>query len=161
MPVVIDSRIQTAPFDPGVELAALTGADPDCGAVASFVGQVRAGAGLKILELEHYPGRTERALIRIAEAAARRWPLARVRIVHRVGSMAVGEPIVFVGAAAPHRRAALAATAYLIDVLKTQAPFWKKEYGADFERWVEPTPEDAAAAEQWLADEAPTEAGHD
>jgi molybdopterin synthase catalytic subunit len=161
VPAEIDSRIQTAPFDAGAELAALTGADPDCGAVASFVGQVRAGGGLEILELEHYPGRTERALVRIAEAASARWPLSRVRIVHRVGPMRVGEPIVFVGAAAPHRRAALAATAYLIDVLKTQAPFWKKEIGASFERWVEPTAEDAAAAEQWLRDEEPVEASHD
>jgi molybdopterin synthase catalytic subunit len=156
--VVIDSRIQTAPFDAGAELAALTGADPDCGAVASFVGQVRAGNGLETLELEHYPGRTERALVRIAEAAAVRWPLSRVRIVHRVGPMQVGEPIVFVGASAPHRRAALAATAYLIDVLKTQAPFWKKEIGPGFARWVEPTAEDAAAAEQWLKDEASEDA---
>ncbi len=162
MPVAIDSRIQTEPFDAGAELAALTGSDPECGAVASFVGQVRASGGLETLELEHYPGRTERALVRIAEAAAERWPLSRVRIVHRVGPMPVGEPIVFVGASAPHRRAALAATAYLIDVLKTQAPFWKKEHGQDggrtFERWVEPTAEDAAAAEQWLKDEAGADA---
>lgn len=155
--VTISTTIQTEPFDAGAEFSALVGADADCGAVASFVGQVRAGDGLTALELEHYPGKTQRALERIAQAAAERWPLARVRIVHRVGKMSVGEAIVFVGATAPHRRAALAAASYLIDVLKTQAPFWKKEYGQQngrtFERWVEPTAEDAAAAEQWLADE--------
>ena len=152
---MIESRIQTEPFDPAAELAALTSASADadagCGAVASFVGQVRAGGGVEALELEHYPGRTEAALARIAEAAAARWPLERVRVVHRVGRMGAGEAIVFVGAAAPHRRAALESTAYLIDVLKTQAPFWKKEIGADFERWVEPTADDAAAADAWLA----------
>jgi molybdopterin synthase catalytic subunit len=149
-----DIRVQTAPFDAGAELAALVGSDPQSGAVASFVGQVRAGALLKALELEHYPGRTERALARIAEAAMRRWSLRRSVIVHRVGRMAVGEPIVFVGATAPHRRAALEAASYLIDVLKTQAPFWKKEICEGFDRWVDPTAEDAAAAEAWLREEA-------
>ncbi len=151
---MIETRIQTEPFDAGAELASLVGADPGCGAVASFVGQVRAGAGLEALELEHYPGRTERALARIAETAMGRWKLSRARIVHRVGRMSVGEPIVFVAAAAPHRRAALEAASYLIDVLKTQAPFWKKEICQGFARWVEPTPEDAAAAERWLAEDA-------
>jgi molybdopterin synthase catalytic subunit len=150
---MISTRIQAEPFDAGAELAALVGADPDCGAVASFVGQVRGADGLEALELEHYPGRTERALERIAEAATKRWPLARVRVVHRVGRMAVGEPIVFVGASAPHRRAALEAASFLIDVLKTQAPFWKKEHGEGVARWVEPTAADAAAAEKWLMDD--------
>jgi molybdopterin synthase catalytic subunit len=150
---MISTRIQTEPFDAGAELSALVGADADCGAVASFVGQVRGGDGLVALELEHYPGRTERALERIAEAATARWRLQRVRVVHRVGRMSVGEPIVFVAAAAAHRRAALEATSYLIDVLKTQAPFWKKEHCEGFERWVEPTAADAAAAERWLVDE--------
>jgi molybdopterin synthase catalytic subunit len=150
---MIETRIQTAPFDAGVELAALVGADPQCGAVASFVGQVRASAQLQALELEHYPGRTERALARIAETAAERWSLRRARIVHRVGRMTVGEAIVFVGATASHRRAALEAASYLIDVLKTQAPFWKKEICDGFTRWVEPTAEDAAAAEQWLRED--------
>src|SRR5690606_29763596 len=149
---MIETRIQTEAFDPGAELAAVVGADPDCGGVASFVGQVRAGARLQALELEHYPGRTERALERIAQAAVERWGLRRARIVHRVGRMKVGEAIVFVAAAAPHRRAALEAASYLIDVLKTQAPFWKKEICDGFTRWVEPTAEDAAAAEKWLAE---------
>lgn len=151
----IAARLEETSFDPAAELAALTGEDAGAGAVASFVGQVRAGGGVETLELDYYPGRTERALETIARAAAARWPLLRVRIVHRVGRMDVGEPIVFVGAAAPHRRTALAATAFLIDVLKTQAPFWKKEIGPDGERWVEPTAEDAAAAESWMAGEDP------
>ncbi|MGD2133032.1 MAG: molybdenum cofactor biosynthesis protein MoaE [Maricaulaceae bacterium] len=149
---MIKTRITAESFDPGAELTALTGA-ADAGAVASFVGQVRGDHGVTTLELEHYPGRTDAALDAIARAAAARWDLTQARIVHRVGRMGLGEPIVFVGAAAPHRRAALEAAAYLIDVLKTQAPFWKKEIGADFERWVEPTTDDAAAADQWLAAE--------
>ena len=147
--------LSDAPYEPGALLSGF-GADESCGAVASFTGQVRAGDDLVALELEHYPGVTEKALRRIAEAAVQRWSLSRALIHHRVGRMAIGEPIVTVAAAAPHRRAALDATAYMIDVLKTQAPFWKKEHGADGSRWIETTGADSAAAEAWL-----TEKGED
>jgi len=155
---MIHARVQAEPFDPGKELATLVGMDARAGAVASFVGQVREGDELRALVLEHHPALTEPALVRIAEDAAQRWNLARVRITHRVGRMDVGAAIVFVGAAAPHRRAALEAASYLIDVLKTQAPFWKKEITASGERWIEPTPEDAAAAAHWLAAPTPSRA---
>lgn len=137
-------------FDPAAALARLTGADSDCGAVASFVGQVRGGAELIALELEHYPGVTERALERIAAEACDRWDLRQADIVHRIGRMEIGEPIVFVGATAPHRRAALDAVSFMIDVLKTQAPFWKKEYTVSGSTWVEPRADDDAAAAAWL-----------
>jgi len=149
---IIHARIQTEPFDPGQELTALVGRDASAGAVASFVGQVRQSDELQALVLEHHPTLTEPVLVRIAEAAAQRWNLTRVRITHRVGRMDVGAAIVFVGAAASHRRAALEAASYLIDVLKTQAPFWKKEITSSGDRWIEPTPEDAAAAARWLDD---------
>lgn len=151
----ITIAVRDAAIDPAEELAALTGADAAAGAVASFVGQVRGDGGLETLVLEQHPAHTKPALARIAEAAAARWPLLAVRVIHRVGRMGVGEPIVFVGAAAPHRRAALEAATFLIDVLKTEAPFWKKEITSDGERWIEPTPEDAAAAARWLATQEP------
>lgn len=151
---VIQTFIQTAPFHPGRAWETLRGHDPDCGAIASFLGQVRGGEGLIALELEHYPGVTEKALERIAETAAARWTLSRAVIIHRAGRMLVGDPIVFVGATAPHRRDALDAVQYMIDVLKTQAPFWKKEETATGTRWIEPRDGDHAAAARWLAEES-------
>ncbi|RHW17427.1 molybdenum cofactor biosynthesis protein MoaE [Sphingomonas gilva] len=140
-------RVQPGPLDPAAELAAL-GAS---GAVASFTGHVRADDGVRLLELEHYPGMTERALEELAAAAAERWPLSALRIVHRVGAMQPGEAIVFVGAASDHRAAALEATAYLIDRLKTDAPFWKRESrgGPDAASWVERRAADDEAATRW------------
>lgn len=146
-------QISEAPLRPATLLSGLAGRDPDSGAVASFLGQVRAGEGLTGLELEHYPGVTENVLTRLARRALARWSLSRAVIVHRVGLMSIGDPIVFVGAAAPHRRAALEAVEYMIDVLKTQAPFWKKEYTVKGERWIEPCPEDDDAASCWLESE--------
>jgi molybdopterin synthase catalytic subunit len=143
-------RISEAPLQLATLLEGLAECDPDSGAVASFLGQVRAGEGLTGLELEHYPGVTENMLTRLAQDAASRWPLSRTIVVHRVGLMSVGEPIVFVGTAAPHRRAALEAVEFMIDVLKTQAPFWKKEHTVEGERWIEPRPEDHDAASYWL-----------
>jgi molybdopterin synthase catalytic subunit len=144
---MIAVRIQPEPFDPGAELIALGTA----GAVASFTGHVRADDGVSTLELEHYPGMTERALEEIAANAADRWALSVVRIVHRVGPMQPGEAIVFVGAASTHRAAALEACAYLIDRLKTDAPFWKRESRAhsDAASWVEPRATDDDAAARW------------
>ena len=149
--MTVSVRVQTERFDPGTLLNQLTGQDSGCGAVASFTGQVRGGDDLVALELEHYPGVTEQALARIAREAARRWALGQAVIVHRVGRMAISEVIVFVGASAPHRRAALEATGFMIDILKTQAPFWKREHTASGSHWVEPRPGDDAAAAAWLA----------
>ncbi|WP_339743844.1 molybdenum cofactor biosynthesis protein MoaE [uncultured Maricaulis sp.] len=149
--MAVSVRVQTEPFDPGALTNALTGQDSRCGAIASFVGQVRGGDDLVALELEHYPGVTEQALGRIADAAVQRWSLGAAMIVHRVGRMEISEPIVFVAAAAPHRRAALEATGFMIDILKTQAPFWKREYTATGSHWVEPRAGDDEAAAAWLA----------
>ncbi|MCP3734773.1 molybdenum cofactor biosynthesis protein MoaE [Sphingomonas sp. RP10(2022)] len=121
------------------------------GAVATFTGLVRPDDGVATLELEHYPGATEAALRRVAEDAAARWSLGAATIVHRVGPMAPGERIVFVAASAPHRAAALEACAYLIDRLKTDAPFWKRETRDGEARWVEARDGDAAAAARWEA----------
>lgn len=149
--MAISVKVQTERFDPGALLNQFSGQDSSCGAVASFTGQVRGGGELVALELEHYPGVTEQALGRIAAEAVRRWSLGEAVIVHRVGKMAVGEPIVFVGASAPHRKAALEATGFMIDILKTQAPFWKREHTTTGSHWVEPRPGDDDAAAVWLA----------
>ena len=121
------------------------------GAVATFSGHVRADDGVTVLELEHYPGVTEAALTRLAETASARWSLSAAVVVHRVGPMAPGERIVLVATAAAHRAAALEACAYLIDRLKTDAPFWKRETVAGEARWVEARAGDDAAAARWEA----------
>lgn len=139
--------VSTAPIDVAAELARAEVAG--AGGVASFTGLVRADDGVRILELEHYPGATEAALTRLAEAARDRWALLAVVIAHRVGPMAPGERVVFVAAAAPHRTPALEACAFLIDRLKTEAPFWKRETGAGGARWVEPRASDDKAAKRW------------
>jgi molybdopterin synthase catalytic subunit len=136
-------RVQEAPFDVGNELAALYAGRTDIGAVASFVGLVRDHAGehpIGAMTLEHYPGMTEKKLAEIETEARARWPLQASLIVHRYGRMLPGEPIVLVATASQHRAAALDACAFLIDWLKTKAPFWK----------LEETPEDAAAAARWV-----------
>ncbi|MBW6526028.1 molybdenum cofactor biosynthesis protein MoaE [Sphingomonas sp. RHCKR7] len=140
-------RVLVSPvaIDVAAELAAI---ERD-GAVASFTGLVRGDDGVATLELEHYPGATEAALVRLAEAARARWSLTAATIVHRVGPMAPGERIVFVGTCAPHRGAALEACAYLIDRLKTDAPFWKRETVGGAARWVEARDGDDAAAARW------------
>ena len=135
-------------FDVGVELARLEALGS--GAVANFTGLVRNDGGLIELTLEHYPGMTEAALQALAEAAKSRWSLDGVTIIHRIGAMAVGERIVFVGTASPHRAAALEACSFLIDRLKIDAPFWKQERFADGRvLWVEPRGSDDAAAARW------------
>ena len=151
---MIRIRVDPAPIDVAAELAAAeTG-----GAVATFTGLVRADDGVTELTLEHYPGATEAALARLAEEAVRRWSLAAATIVHRVGTMRPGERIVFVAASADHRAAALEACAYLIDRLKTDAPFWKRETVAGEARWVEARASDDAAAARWGAQPAPDSA---
>jgi len=146
--------VQEAAFDVNAELAALS--TPEAGGLASFIGVVRGGAGLTALRLEHYPGMTERALERLADAAAARWALLGCTIIHRVGRLELGAPIVLVATASAHRADALAATAFLIDQLKTAAPFWKSEAFADgSQRWVEARDADEAAAAAWRQDLPP------
>jgi molybdopterin synthase catalytic subunit len=151
-------RVQHEPIDVGAEFAALMAAPDgttrtDIGGIGSFIGTVRGTAkGRPITEmaLEHYPGMTERALAAIADEAASRWQLLAATIVHRVGPMAPGETIVLVLAASAHRQDALDATAFLIDWLKTKAPFWKKETFADGTHgWVDARESDEAAAARW------------
>jgi molybdopterin synthase catalytic subunit len=140
--------VQAADFDAGAELAALN--LPGVGGVGSFIGVVRGGAEFSALELEHYPGMTERALGKIADQALARWDLLGCTVIHRFGRLLPGQNIVFVGAASAHRGDALAATAFLIDWLKTAAPFWKREVFASGEaRWVEAREADEAAASAW------------
>ncbi|MEO4049080.1 molybdopterin synthase catalytic subunit MoaE [Pseudomonas sp. CAU 1711] len=145
-------RVQAEAFSPGAELDALHAANLGIGAVAGFVGYVRDfndGQDVRGMFLEHYPGMTEKALEQIAAEAAERWPLLRVEILHRVGRLEPGEPIVFVGTASAHRQAAFDACNFVMDYLKTRAPFWKKEDTADGARWVEGRASDQNAAERW------------
>lgn len=143
--IVQQAPIDTAPLLEGLEL-------PGVGGVANFTGLVRADDGVTALELEHYPGATEAALTDLATAASNRWGLLAAIIVHRVGRMAPGERVVFVGTAAAHRAAALDACAFLIDRLKTEAPFWKREERGADARWVEARDADEVAAARWRAD---------
>ena len=144
-------RVQREAFDVGAELAALTAGRTDVGALASFVGLVRdhAEAPITAMALEHYPGMTERKLAEIEAEALARWPLQASLIVHRYGRMLPGEPIVLVATASPHRAAALEACAFLIDWLKTKAPFWKLEENLDARRWVKARSADDEAAARW------------
>jgi molybdopterin synthase catalytic subunit len=145
-------RVQEASFDLGAELAALSAGRTDIGALASFVGLVRDLAGdqpITAMTLEHYPGMTERKLAEIEAEASARWALQASLIVHRYGRMLPGEPIVLVATAAAHRAAALEACAFLIDWLKTQAPFWKLEETARASRWVAARASDDQAAARW------------
>jgi molybdopterin synthase catalytic subunit len=143
-------RVQEAPFDTAAETTALSAGRVDVGGIASFLGLCRADDGLAALVLEHYPGMTERALAAIAAEAEGRWPLTGCTVIHRVGRILPGEPIVLVLAASRHRTAALEACAFLIDWLKTGAPFWKREEFADGRsRWVEACASDDAATAKW------------
>jgi molybdopterin synthase catalytic subunit len=145
-----DVRVQAAPFDAGAEMAALLDGRTDVGGVGCFVGVVR-GEGIRAMTLEHYPGMTERALQAIAAEAASRWDLLGCTVIHRHGRLLPGASIVLVLSASRHRQAALDATAFLIDWLKTRAPFWKQEERADGTAgWVEAREADDAAATRWL-----------
>lgn len=139
--------VQRAAFDIAAETLALEAAG--VGAIATFTGIVRSDDGVSAIELEHYPGMTEASLADICNAACERWPLAGCTLIHRIGRMELGEPIVLVATASPHRAAALEACAFLIDRLKTDAPFWKKEYRGDVESWVEAKASDEARAGRW------------
>ncbi len=143
-------RLTQAPFDPGQALGDFCRDRTETGAVASFTGIARAEQGrTDILELEAYPGFTEREIARHAAAATERFALQDVLVIHRTGPIAPGEAIVFVATAAPHRRAAFEACDFLMDYLKSRAPFWKKETGPDGARWIEPTERDRDDLARW------------
>lgn len=147
-------RVQQAAFDPGLETNAVHAANSGVGAVACFVGYVRDfndGRDVAGMFLEHFPGMTEKSLAGIEAQARERWPLLGVEVIHRVGRLEPGEPIVFVGVASAHRQAAFQACEFIMDYLKTQAPFWKKEDTADGPRWVDGRESDQAALQRWQA----------
>jgi molybdopterin synthase catalytic subunit len=145
-------RVQEADFDVGKELEALTRGRRDVGAVASFVGLVRDandGTNVSGMALEHYPGMTERALEDICAQAHARWNLIDTLVIHRVGALKPGDRIVLVGVSSAHRGAAFAACEFIMDYLKTRAPFWKREDTPHGSRWVEARASDDSAAEKW------------
>lgn len=145
-------RVQREDFSPGTEIDRLYAGNFGIGGVAVFVGLVRdlnQGRVLRAMSLEHYPGMTERDLARIEDAARARWPLQDVLIIHRFGRLEPGDRIVLVAAAAAHRDDAFEACRFLIDLLKTEAPFWKHEETANGGRWVEARDTDAVAATRW------------
>lgn len=143
-------RIQQDDFDPGSEIAALGDKDGNTGAIASFIGLVRGDGGLSAMTLDHYPGFAEREIAAHVAEAKRRWPLLGVRIVHRVGRLKVGERIVFCAASSSHRKAAFEAAEFLMDYLKTRAPFWKlEESDGKVSAWVEARGEDDEAVKRW------------
>jgi molybdopterin synthase catalytic subunit len=144
--------VQEADFDLSTEVRALTTGDHAAGAVASFVGLVRDnndGTGVADMTLEHYPGMTEKALHEIVAKAGARWELLGVRVIHRVGHLMPGEQIVLVAVSSPHRGNAFAACEFIMDYLKTQAPFWKKETTDGGSRWVDARDSDDAALKKW------------
>ncbi|WP_206076845.1 molybdenum cofactor biosynthesis protein MoaE [Massilia horti] len=149
---MIEVRVQAGDFDLGQELARLRAGDARVGGVVSFLGTVRDmndGAAVAAMELEHYAGMTERALEEIAERASARWPLFSVLIIHRVGPLKPLDQIVLVAVAAAHRGEAFAACEFIIDYLKTDAPFWKKEQTPQGARWVDARVHDDAAKARW------------
>ena len=147
-------RVQTEDFDIGAELEKLSAGNHQVGGVASFIGLVRdiapaGSAASSSMTLEHYPGMTEKRLAEIEAEAQRRWPLAASIIIHRYGRLAPGDRIVLVGTASSHREAALESCAFLIDWLKTEAPFWKLEEGPGGAQWVEARASDDARKAAW------------
>ena len=151
---MIDVRVQAGDFDLGDEVARLRAGDARIGAVVSFVGTVRDmndGAQVSEMELEHYPGMTERALEDIVEQARARWPLFGALVIHRVGPLLPREQIVLVAVSAAHRGEAFAACEFIIDYLKTDAPFWKKEATPQGARWVDARVSDDTAKAKWVA----------
>ncbi|HRX38777.1 MAG: molybdenum cofactor biosynthesis protein MoaE [Parvularculaceae bacterium] len=150
----VSIEMASAPFDPHTALRAFTERFPEAGAIASFIGQVRGERGeVDALILDHYAGVTESEIAKIAEEALSRWPLFGLAITHRVGEIAPGEPIVFVAAASKGRRAAFQAVDFLMDYLKSEAPFWKKESRGGQTQWIEPRAEDFEDKARWNAQE--------
>jgi molybdopterin synthase catalytic subunit len=145
-------RVQAEDFDTGRELDAMTAGRADVGALASFVGLVRAaneGSAVSAMTLEHYPGMTEKALADICEQAMSRWDLIDTLVIHRIGALKPGDRIVLVGVTSAHRGEAFAACEFNMDYLKTRAPFWKREDTPQGARWVEARDSDDAAAGRW------------
>ena len=141
--------IQKEDFDIAAESEALCAGRSDIGAAVTFSGLVRGDNGLTAMTLEHYPGMTEREIAAHVEEAGKRWPLLGVTVIHRVGRLKPGERIVLVAAASAHRAAAFEAANFLMDYLKTRAPFWKLEARADGSHWVDARNEDDTAAKRW------------
>lgn len=144
---MITIRIQSEDFDIAAEIAKLDA--ENTGAVATFTGKVRKEGNLTALTLEHYPQMTEREIARIVDDAQTRWPLLGVTVIHRIGRLLPGDEIVLVAVAAQHRQAAFEACEFLMDYLKTRAPFWKEEARGDKKQWVEARHSDDHAAERW------------
>lgn len=143
-------RLVEASFDPGALLKEFCGDRSEVGAVATFLGLARAEGGeTRVLELEAYPGFTEKEIAAFAAAARERFDLQDLLIVHRTGAIPPGEPIVFVATASSHRREAFEACDYLMDYLKSRAPFWKKEHGPGGARWIEPRAQDHKDIARW------------
>ena len=143
-------RVQSQDFDAGAEIAKVSATNTNVGGVCSFIGVVRESADtISAMTLEHYPGMTEKLLAKIEAEAQERWPLEDSLIIHRYGRMEPGEQIVLVGTASAHRKAAFEACEFLIDWLKTKAPFWKSEETADGTKWVEAKASDDQAADKW------------
>lgn len=142
--------VQDAPFDFGAEAEAFAAGRTDMGAVVTFTGVVRnTGDALAAMEIEHYPGMTQKALEKIAAEACDRWSLGDVLVIHRYGRLTVGERIMMVATAAPHRKDAFEAAEYLMDYLKSRAPFWKKEHTGTGAGWVAARDEDEDALDRW------------
>ena len=149
----MDIRVQQESFDPGGELNAFTARQTGMGAIVTFSGIVRdIAGGLRTMEIEHYPGMTEAALTDIAQTASTRWALGDVLVLHRYGPLSADEPIMMVATAAPHRADAFAAAEFLMDYLKSRAPFWKKEVTEQGGEWVEARDQDEEALTRWGQD---------
>lgn len=153
---MMDARVsvQVDDFSVNDEYAALS-EGTSTGAVVTFIGKVRdmnLGDNVIGLSLEHYPGMTEKALSEICDEAEKRWPIQRMKVIHRIGDMDIGDQIVFVGISSAHRGAAFEACEFVMDYLKTKAPFWKKERTTESTRWVESRDSDAKAAERWKSE---------
>ena len=149
--------VQNEDFDPGEEYSKLRADAVDAGGIVSFTGLVREfydsnsseDEKVQSLFLEHYPGMTEKCLEQICDDARQRWPLLSVRVIHRVGELAPGDQIVFVGTASAHRQAAFDAARFIMDYLKSKAPFWKKQRSGDSSEWVESRDSDETALQEW------------
>ena len=151
----MDVRVQAEDFDVGAEIARLRQGRADIGAVATFIGLVRdinEGADVAAMTLEHYPGMTEKALQDIVDQAKSRWDIYDALVIHRIGTLRVSDQIVLVAVTGAHRGEAFAACEFIMDYLKTEAPFWKKEQTAQGERWVDARNSDDAARERWNGD---------
>jgi len=152
MPALIEVKVQQDDFDIAQLQSTLLAGLSEEGAIATFTGYVRRSSeqhAVDTLELEHYPGMTENSIREIALQAAARWPVLAASVVHRVGLLQVGEQIVWVGVASAHREAAFSACEFIMDFLKTRAPFWKKERGPGGERWVDARSQDNDRAARW------------